>query len=95
MLIQLRLGLKNGILMVLFGTVISLMAMRPDVRRHTIILITFSLIQWGFVLYILNHQLFDLDKYQRILLFCLSCFGGAFVIMGALIYLVVKGNTDR
>ena len=38
------------------------MAMRPDVRRHTIGLIAFSLIQWGFVLYILNHQLFDLDK---------------------------------
>lgn len=71
------------------------MAMRPDVRRHTIVLIAFALIQWGFVLYILNHQLFGLDKYERILLFCLSCFGGGFLIMGSLIYLVIKGNADR
>ncbi len=71
------------------------MAMRPDVRRHTIILIAFSLIQWGFVLYILNHQLFDLDKSDRILLFCVSCFGGGFLIMASLIYLVIKGNDNR
>ena len=71
------------------------MAMRPNVRRHTIVLIAFALIQWGFVLYILNHQLFDLDKADRILLFCVSCFGGGFLIMASLIYLVLKGNDNR
>ena len=30
------------------------MAMRPEVRRRTLVLVAFSLIQWGFVLYILN-----------------------------------------
>jgi hypothetical protein len=45
------------------------MAMRPDVRRHTIVIIVFSLAQWDFMRYILNNQLFNLDTYQRILLF--------------------------
>ena len=37
------------------------MAMRPAVLRHTIILIVFSVAQWGFMRYILNHHLFNLD----------------------------------
>lgn len=71
------------------------MAMRPEVRRRTIVLIAFSLIQWGFVLYILNNQLFDLNTQQRILLFCVSCLGGGFLIMSTLIYMVIKGNADK
>ena len=73
----------------------SPMAMRPDVRRHTIVIIAFALIQWGFVMYILNHQLFGLTTPQRILVFCLSCFGGAFLIFGGLIYMVIKGNANK
>ncbi|ENV32094.1 hypothetical protein [Acinetobacter gerneri] len=71
------------------------MAMRPDVRRHSIIIIAFAVIQWAFVQYIINHQLFGLDTYHRILYFCLSAFGGAFLIFGALIYIVIKGNADK
>lgn len=69
--------------------------MRPDVRRHTIIIIIFSIAQWGFMKYILDEQLFNLDTYQRILFFTSSCFIGAFLIISALIYLVIKGNSDQ
>ncbi|WP_445116475.1 hypothetical protein [Acinetobacter sp. WZC-1] len=71
------------------------MAMRSDVRRHTLILIAFAIIQWGFMRYILNHQLFNLDTSQRILYFCLSSFGGAFLIFGAVIYMIIKGNQEE
>ena len=71
------------------------MAMRPNVLRHTIIIIVFSVVQWGFMRYILSHQLFNLDTYQRILFFTSSCFIGAFLIISALIYLVIKGNSDQ
>ena len=71
------------------------MAMRPEVRRRTLVLVAFSLIQWGFVLYILNNQLFNLDTYQRILLFCVRCLGGGFLIMASLLYMVIKGNADQ
>lgn len=69
------------------------MAMRPAVLRHTIIIIVFSVVQWGFMRYILNHQLFNLDTY-RILYFSMSSFIAGFFIIAALIYLVLKGNTD-
>ena len=68
------------------------MAMRPAVRRHAIILIVFSLAQWLFMRYILDHQLFNLDTNQRILYFCLSSLIGALLIFVALIYMVLKGN---
>ena len=71
------------------------MAMRPNVLRHTIIIIVFSVVQWGFMRYILSHQLFNLDTYQRILYFCVSSFIAGFFIISALIYLVLKGNADR
>ena len=71
------------------------MAMRPNVLRHTIIIIVFSVVQWGFMRYILSHQLFNLDTYQRILYFSMSSFIAGFFIISALIYLVLKGNTDR
>lgn len=71
------------------------MAMRPDVRRHTIILIAFAIIQWGFMRYIVDQQLFNLTTYQRILFFCVSSFGGAFIIFGAFIYMVLKGNSPN
>lgn len=73
----------------------SPMAMRPDVRRHTIVLIAFAIIQWGFMRYIISHQVFNLDTSDRILYFCLSSFAGAFLIFGALIYMIIKGNADR
>ncbi|EPF79783.1 hypothetical protein [Acinetobacter rudis] len=69
------------------------MAMRPEVRRHTIVLIAFAMIQWGFMRYILDQELFNLTTYQRILFFCVSSFGGAFLIFGAFIYMVLKGNS--
>ncbi|WEI23468.1 hypothetical protein PYR74_05490 [Acinetobacter bereziniae] len=71
------------------------MAMRPNVLRHTIIVIVFSVVQWGFMRYILNHQLFNLDTHQRILYFSVSSFIAGFFIIVALIYLVLKGNADR
>lgn len=71
------------------------MAMRPAVLRHTIIIIVFSVVQWGFMRYILSHQLFNLDTYQRIVYFSMSSFIAGFFIISALIYLVLKGNADR
>lgn len=71
------------------------MAMRPNVLRHTIIIIVFSVVQWGFMRYILSHQLFNLDTYQRILYFSMSSFIAGFFIISSLIYLVLKGNADR
>ena len=71
------------------------MAMRPNVLRHTIIIIVFSVVQWGFMLYILSNQLFNLYTYQRILYFSMSSFIAGFFIISALIYLVLKGNADR
>ncbi|MEG0483290.1 MAG: hypothetical protein RR569_09310 [Acinetobacter sp.] len=71
------------------------MAMRPAVLRHTIIIIVFSVVQWAFMRYILSHQLFNLDTYQRIVYFSMSSFIAGFFIISALIYLVLKGNADR
>ena len=71
------------------------MAMRPAVLRHTVIIIVFSVVQWGFMRYILSHQLFNLDTYQRIVYFSMSSFIAGFFIISALIYLVLKGNADR
>ena len=71
------------------------MAMRSNVLRHTIIIIVFSVAQWGFMRYILNHQLFNLDTYQRILYFSMSSFLAGFLIIAALIYLVLKGNANQ
>jgi len=71
------------------------MATRSNVLRQTIIIIVFSVVQWGFMRYILSHQLFNLDTYQRILYFSMSSFIAGFFIISALIYLVLKGNADR
>lgn len=70
------------------------MAMRPDVRRHTIIIIVFAIVQWGFMRYILDEQLFNLTTYQRIVYFSTSSFIAAFSVIVALIYMVIKGNSD-
>ncbi|MEG0487958.1 MAG: hypothetical protein RR575_08475, partial [Acinetobacter sp.] len=67
----------------------------PAVLRHTIIIIVFSVVQWAFMRYILSHQLFNLDTYQRIVYFSMSSFIAGFFIISALIYLVLKGNADR
>ena len=71
------------------------MAMRPNVRRHTIVIIVFSLAQWFFMRYILSHELFNMDTGQRILYFCISSLVGALLIFVALIYMVLKGNADK
>lgn len=70
------------------------MAMRPDVRRHTILIIVFCIVQWAFMRYILNEQLFNLTTYQRIVYFSSSSFIAGFGTIAALIYMVIKGNSD-
>lgn len=45
------------------------MAMRPDVRRHALVVIVFSLAQWFFMRYILANELFNMTTNQRILFF--------------------------
>ena len=71
------------------------MAMRPDVSRHTIVIIVFSLAQWFLMRYILSNELFNMTTYQRILYFCVSSLAGALLIFAALIYMVLKGNADK
>ncbi len=45
------------------------MAIRPDVRRHALVVIVFSLAQWFFMRYILANELFNMTTNQRILFF--------------------------
>ena len=71
------------------------MAMRPAVRRRALMLIVFSIVQWLFMRYILANGLFNMDTNQRILYFCVSSLGGAFLIFVSLIYMVLKGNADQ
>ena len=71
------------------------MAMRPDVRRHTIVIIVFSLAQWFLMRYILANELFNITTNQRILYFCVSSLPGALLIFVALIYMVLKGNANQ
>lgn len=68
------------------------MAMRPDVKRHSLVIIVFSLVQWAIVMAGLNYNWFDLDRNGRILAFCVSALGGAWLLMAALLYMVVKGR---
>ena len=56
------------------------MAMRPDVRRHALVVIVFSLAQWFFMRYILANELFNTTN-QRILYFCVSSLVGALLIL--------------
>jgi len=72
-----------------------IMAMRPDVRRHALVVIVFSLAQWFFMRYILANELFNMTTNQRILFFCVSSLVGALLIFVALIYMVLKGNADK
>ena len=71
------------------------MAMRPEVRRRGIVLIVFAIVQWFFMRYILDNQLFNLTTYDRFVFFCISSLAGAFVIFVGLIYMVLKGNADK
>ena len=71
------------------------MAMRPEVRRRAIVVIVFSFVQWLFMRYILANDLWSLDTNQRILYFCVSSLGGALLIFVSLIYMVLKGNSDK
>lgn len=87
---------NSGIIAFNFHLVVILpMAMRPEVRRRAILLIVFAIVQWGFMRYILDHQLFNLTTYNRIVIFCVSSLAGAFMIFVGLIYMVLKGNPDR
>ena len=72
----------------------SHMAMRPEVRRRALVLIIFAIIQWLFMRYIVDNQLFNLTTSNRILFFCVSSLGGAFIIFVGLIYMVLKGNKE-
>ena len=71
------------------------MAMRPEVRRRGLVVIVFAVVQWLFMRYILANGLFNLDTSDRILYFCVSSLGGAFVIFVGLIYMVLKGNANK
>ncbi|MDI6621233.1 hypothetical protein [Acinetobacter junii] len=71
------------------------MAMRPDVRRHTIVIIVFSLTQWGIMYYIIHNELMNLTTHQRILYFCISSLATALLVFVSLIYMVLKGNADK
>lgn len=71
------------------------MAMRPEVRRRALIIIVFSIVQWGFMRYILSEELLNLTTYQRILFFSVSSLAGALLFFLALIYMVLKGNPDN
>lgn len=71
------------------------MAMRSDVRRHALVIISFALIQWIFVMYGLHHNWWNLDKSGRILAFCASVFGGAWLLIGGTLYMVIKGNDHK
>lgn len=68
------------------------MAMRPDVKRHALVIIVFALTQWALVMAGLNLNWFHLDRNGRILAFCISVFGGAWLLMAAILYMVIKGR---
>lgn len=71
------------------------MAMRRDVRRHALVIIAFGLIQWIIVMMGLHNNWWDLDKSGRILAFCASVFGGAWLLISGILYMVIKGNDHR
>ena len=71
------------------------MAMRPDVRRHALVVIVFSLAQWFSCATSLRMNYLTLTTNQRILYFCVSSLVGALLIFVALIYMVLKGNADN
>lgn len=68
------------------------MAMRPDVKRHSLVIIVFALAQWGLVMVALNNNWFHLDYSGRVLAFCASVFIGAWLLMCAVLYMVIKGK---
>lgn len=70
------------------------MAMRPEVRRRSLVIIVFSIVQWGFMRYILAEQLFNLTTNQRIVFFCMSSLIGALLIFVSLIYMVLEGHKE-
>lgn len=71
------------------------MAMRPAVRNRSIMLIVFAVVQWLFMRYILANNLFHLTTNDRIVYFCASTIIGALVVFGGLIYMVLKGNSEK
>lgn len=70
------------------------MAMRSDVKRRSLVLIIFALGQWAFVMYALHHNLWGLDRNGRILAFSGSVFGGAWLLMIGILYMVIKGRKE-
>lgn len=66
------------------------MAMRPDVRRHALVVIVFSLAQWFSCAISLRMNYLTATTNQRILYFCVSSLVGALLIFVALIYMVLK-----
>ncbi|TXJ09484.1 MAG: hypothetical protein E6Q25_03150 [Acinetobacter sp.] len=70
------------------------MAMRRDVKRHSLVIIVFALVQWIIVMCALHGNWWALDQHGRILTFFFSAFGGAFLAMLAVLYMVIRGNTQ-
>lgn len=71
------------------------MAMRPEVRRRAIVLIVVGILQWAFVTMALNGNWWPMTKGERILTFCVSSFGGAWMVMVGLLYMALKGNKNE
>lgn len=70
------------------------MAMRPAIRRQALILLVVGIAQWAYILMALNGNWWPLEKTERILLFCGSSFLGAWLVMGSLLYMALKGKQD-
>ncbi|KAA8731709.1 hypothetical protein F4V57_12395 [Acinetobacter qingfengensis] len=68
------------------------MAMRPDVKRHSLVIIVFALAQWALVMAALHFNWWHLERNGRILAFCASVFLGAWLLMSAILYMVIKGR---
>lgn len=66
--------------------------MRRDVRRHSLVVIVFALVQWVLVMMALHGNWWGLDQNGRILAFFFSAFGGAMLLMLAILYMVIRGR---
>lgn len=71
------------------------MAMRPEVLRRGLVIITTAIVQWFFVrLYLLESPDMDFTKNERVLIFCASSLAGGFVLFSTIVYMFVFGR-DR
>lgn len=68
------------------------MAMRRDVKFKGLSLLSFAIGQWVLVMIALHLNFFPVDHQGRVLIFCITVFGGALLIILSLIYMVLFGN---